>query len=547
MVTQAIPTQQMVTGADIINLGALLANMAAQTQLAFQDQAGYYNPALFGSMAGYQPTLARDQLALQERLGLAGLQLDQNRLNLDSALGFGNLDLGRDQLNAAIAQAQRQYNLDVQRFGLDVANFNYNQRLGEAQTRLQQLGLLSSLRGPSDYLAYNYVLNNMAAPPGQAVDPFQMTQGLNQQYTAPPLPNVPNPPPTHTTPMTFNNVDTSRQAASAKAQAAGKQALAQQQQKKAVPPPSPTGLAISGNPQADAALAASDAWAGAPPEIMAEFNRISQNMANTYANAKAKNPDFQLFADGGMSPGGMAIVGDQESGKPTGHEELVISPGPFVVLPNDVIKGSEMQAEHAFGGGMFGMGRQGESRGTRNGMGERIGAFPPGYFQRRQEQQPQSQPSTQPATPPQQGQPMSPQMNFMTWFQTLLQQLRGGGIPRAATGGAFAGTDPGQGFFNFNTHTPEQTANAPFIQQTLGNMASPGFQQRGQPLGPFGAQPFSYTNFLSLLPSAQQMLQGYVETPTAMGGLGGNFQDELERSRRAAATGVSLGPSVYSR
>src|SRR5690348_2561971 len=134
MVTNAIPSQQMVTGSEIVNLGAILAQMAAQTQLAYQDQAGYYNPALFGSMAGYQPTLQRDDLELRRQLGLGGLQLGQDQLKLDSALGFGNLDLGRDQLNAAIAQAQRQYNLDVQRFGLDVANFNYNQRLGEAQT-----------------------------------------------------------------------------------------------------------------------------------------------------------------------------------------------------------------------------------------------------------------------------------------------------------------------------------------------------------------------------------------------------------------------------
>jgi hypothetical protein len=78
-------------------------------------------------------------------------------------------------------------------------------------------------------------------------------------------------------------------------------------------------------------------------------------------------------------------------------------------------------------------------------------------------------------------------------------------------------------------------------------MASPAFQQRGQDLGPFGAQPFSYTNYLSMLPSAREMLKGYVETPTPMGGLGADWMDELERSRRAAATGASLGPAQYSR
>jgi hypothetical protein len=193
MVTQAIPSQQMVTGSEIANLGAMLAQMAAQTQLGFQDQAGYYNPALFGSMAGFQPTLARDQLNLQGELGRGNLalgqgnlQLGRDQLGLDRELGFGQLGLGRDQLNAAIAEAQRNYQLDLQRFGLEVANVNYQQRLGEATVRLEQLGLLSSLRGPSDYLAHNYVMNNMSAPEGQAADPFKIHPAPDAEHPAAP-------------------------------------------------------------------------------------------------------------------------------------------------------------------------------------------------------------------------------------------------------------------------------------------------------------------------------------------------------------------------
>ena len=660
MVTQAIPSQQMVTGSEIANLGALLAQMAAQTNLAYQDQAGYYNPSLFGSMSGFQPTLARDQLNLSRELGQGNLQLDRE-------LGFGNLALGRDQLNAAIAEAQRQYQLDLQRFGLDVANFNYNQRLGDATVRLEQLGLLSSLRGPSDYLAHNYVLNNMAAPPGQQVDPFQMTAGLNQQYTAPPMQDVPQPPPT-------TQYDAQMRAGIGANTGAGggtgtgarpptgpTQAVQPAQQQQAAP----RTIAITGNQQADAALKASPEWSGAPDPIKAEFDRISQVMQDTYGRAIAQNPNFQLYAGGGTSPGGMALVGDSKSGKPTGHEELVVSEGPFTVLPHDVIKGSELmgapRAAYGVPPGFYppttgthfpangpmqpwidwyktmapGMTR--ESPGFNSWWGQRPSSgYPPYNNTGGQPHNPSSTPTIQPVPPMPQNQMGGP---FMDWYRSMpaqgatgwdtwwggrpsgfgpqaganmpqgyvddwnkrmLSRFQGtaedsaptyltaqqeiaqqdqqasqsprfggqngyrspmspgptpgmGGPPgvwRAATGGSFTGangTGDGQGFFNFNTYTPQDTANAPFVQQTLGNMPSPAFQQRGQPLGPFGAQPFSYTNYLGLLPSAREMLKGYVETPTPMGGLGSDWMDELERSRRAAATGVSFGPAGYAR
>jgi hypothetical protein len=620
MVTQAIPSQQMVTGSEIANLGAMLAQMAAQTQLGFQDQAGYYNPALFGSMAGFQPTLARDQLNLQGELGRGNLalgqgnlQLGRDQLGLDRELGFGQLGLGRDQLNAAIAEAQRNYQLDLQRFGLEVANVNYQQRLGEATVRLEQLGLLSSLRGPSDYLAHNYVMNNMSAPEGQAADPFKMTAGLNQQYTPPPMPNIPQPPPT-----TMYNNQMKAQPSSGTGVGTGTSGStykpptnAMAPKPKAVAPPSPSGLAISGNSQADAQLKASSAWAGAPPAIQAEFDRISANMANTYANAKAKNPNFQLFAEGGNSPGGMAIVGDDPSGQYTGNEELVMSEGPFEVLDHqDTVESGALPAagiEGAPAGGQnitqmiieaFKLGQQESgmppmdtppppmpeiptahqggqfpgmgNMGNRGGWG---GGFGGGNWQQMMNQgggsqvtQQGQQNSYNQSTPSIQPMPNMPQMppyaqSIMDWVGQRPDMSGGMGalggmrswlqnIPRAATGGSFTGangTGDGQGFFNFQTYNDGATQNAPFVQQTLGNMESPAFQQRGQDLGPFGAQPFSYTNYLSMLPSAREMLKGYVETPTPMGGLGADWMDELERSRRAAATGASLGPAQYSR
>jgi hypothetical protein len=637
MVVNAIPTQQQVTGSEIVNLGALIAEMQRAGQLQAQEQAGYYSAGSLGGGA-FNPTLARDQLELQRQLGLGSLDLGRDQLGLDRELGFGNLALGRDQLNAAIAEAQRNYQLDLQRFGLDVATHNYNQRLGEATVRLEQLGLLSSLRGPSDYLAHNYTLNNMAAPPGQAVDPFQMTAGLNQQYTAPPMANVPQPAPT----TMYNQQMQGGGSGSGNGYAnpgvpqppsAPTNAMAKP---KAVAPPSPSGVAISGNPQADAQLKASGAWAGAPDPIKAEFDRISANMANTYANAKAKNPNFQLFAEGGQSPGGMAIVGDDESGQYTGNEELVMSKGPFQVLDHeDTLESGALPAAGIEGAGMGGM--DGGQHMTKMiieafKLGQQESGMPPmdmppppvpvpgggiptaakgGKFPKRAKGKKEREPTGNGGLhfrddvrldtsqiDDRRGR-LSPVM--ARYLAEILAGREGveqfnpmQDIPRAATGGNFGGMNPsawqqswggggnpnwqggggnsggndvqaqpmpnqnpapqapaqgggGQGFFNFNVSSPQATQNAPFVQQTLGNMASPAFQQRGQDLGPFGAAPFSYTNYLSLLPSAREMLKGFIETPGAMGGLGSDWMDELERSRRAAATGVSLGPAQYSR
>lgn len=483
----APPTQQQVTGSSIVNLGAIIAQMNAQAQLAAQDQAGYYQPSTLGNMSGAQPTLARDQFT------------------------------------AAQADAQRQYQLDLQRYGLQVAQFNYDQRLGESQQRLQGLQLLAGLKGPEDYLKYNYMMSNMAAPPGQAADPFKFTQGMNQQYTSP-------PPQAPTTTAPANPFASS--ANSASNSGAGGGASASSGPVNAMPPAPKQSNAITGNQPADQALLQAPAnadgpgWTGADPATLAEFNRISGNMNQTYNNAVAQNPNFQLFAGGGMSGGGAAIVGDSMSGRPTGHEEAVFSQGPFQVLNHQQTQQSGLLGE---GGGFRPQGGasipQGEQPQSPWGAG---GQWMGGMMQHMQ-----SDPRYA---------AMWPQMQQMMSRWPGWQQ-----IPHAATGGTFPAATGDNGFMSFTTHSPQDTQNAPFLQQTAGNMANPAFQQRGEPLGPFGAAPFSMNNYQQLLPSAQAMLQGYIETPTGMGGLGGNFADELERARRAQVSGQSLGSAQYQK
>ncbi len=81
------------------------------------------------------------------------------------------------------------------------------------------------------------------------------------------------------------------------------------------------------------------------------------------------------------------------------------------------------------------------------------------------------------------------------------------------------------------------TVDAPFFKQLTGGAPAFGRSTLGQG---WGEQPFSYVNYQQQLPSEQQMLRGYVETPRELGGLGGYFPDELERARRAAVTGPSF-------
>lgn len=598
MVVNAIPSAQVVTGSGINDQYDARMALLNALGLATADTSGYYDSAMQGG-SGLKPTLAREQM------------------NINAGNTRDNTAISRDTLNASIADAQRQYQLDVQRFGLEVAKQNYDQRLGEATTRLAQLGMLAQQRGPKDYLGYNYLLNNMDQPPGTTTNPF--ASGINQPYTPPPMQDIPQPAPT----QQYNQTSTSGSSAPGVGGSGGTQvpaaphapssALPQGAQPYKAPPPSSTGAAISGNPAADAQLAASSGWAGAPPDIMAEFNRISGNMNNAYQAQVQNTGGNPGYAGGGVAPGGTAIVGDSTSGKPTGNEEAVISPGPFEVLNHQDTKaagllgdqggppappqgadiaaqagqalmaliteivhgamaggdqadvpphpdqpgappmdqGSAMAqaAPHAAQGGSFGGWGQ-QQGGVQLDPMENPGGMRPGMHPLQWMKQFMSRPGMGGGHMPSFG-----QMGGDVLSRYAASRPQPEAWPHAATGGSFAGTgltgptgpgnDPGGGMFNYQAHSNQDTLNAPFVQQTLGHQASPAWQQRGQALGPFGSQPFSYTNYMSMLPSAQQMLQGFIESPQQMGGLGGDWMDELERSRRAAATGMSFGPARY--
>ena len=56
---------------------------------------------------------------------------------------------------------------------------------------------------------------------------------------------------------------------------------------------------------------------------------------------------------------------------------------------------------------------------------------------------------------------------------------------------------------------------------------------------------FRIDQYADMLPSSRALLESIVSTPREMGGLGLDFQDYLESSRRAAPIGRRFGPSAY--
>lgn len=410
-------------GTGIIDLVNQWLNAAAGNQQNLYTLAGYYDPYalgwastpgsilptlgrdqfnasnaiaqgdLTGTFNG-QPTLANQQLQAQiaqwgTQNALQGRQLDaqiaqwaqQNALDAGSLTGFYNglPTLAREQLAATIGIANaQQFTQWAQMRGSQLLQQQAQDdamRQAAAQSQLSTLGLLAQQKGPQNFLAYNYLENALGSPDLAARDPFQIAHGLLQGVparTPVDLNSAWNTPPPAGTQVAMPNMTAPAGAPRAPAGGGGSSSPApattptsanRVTTPRAVAPPSQSGLAISGNPQADAALAASPAWAGASPEIMAEFNRISGNMANTYANAKAKNPNFQLYANGTpegtidwgkyLGPGEHGMRNDQafvagdvkRAGDP--NPEMLVNPtgAPFGIVPMDEMsRGDRLKA-----------------------------------------------------------------------------------------------------------------------------------------------------------------------------------------------------------
>ena len=122
-------------------------------------------------------------------------------------------------------------------------------------------------------------------------------------------------------------------------------------------------------------------------------------------------------------------------------------------------------------------------------------------------------------------------------------------MPHAESGGVYnVGEQLGTGKYTYNTYSPQDLGNQPFIRKLRG-------EQESNPWSGFGARlqnrrlgingmpdTINVRNYLNLAPTEQAMTQDLYQR-----GLGVDFGDILERSRRAAPMGSSLPVSTYGR
>lgn len=332
------PTQ---TGVDTLggydaNLLALqIANSRAANAANLYQTAGYYDPSTLLAPAGatLTPTLARDQLNQQAQQFGVSNALDQRKLDAQiaqwantNALDAGTLTgfynglptLARQQLAATIGIANadnfRQWATMRGSQLLQQQQQDDAARATGAQARLSTLQLLASQKGPENWLAYNSLLNNLSSPNGQATDPFgiaarveagvapRSTIDLNSVWNQTPpagstvaAPSMAAPAGAPMAPVSPGGIGSTSLIPTGGGISTGGAAPIS-----LVPHPSSTGLAISGNPEADAALKAQGGWGQTDPAAQAEFDRISKNMQGAYATQQANSGGMAGYADGTM-------------------------------------------------------------------------------------------------------------------------------------------------------------------------------------------------------------------------------------------------------
>lgn len=425
---------------------------------------GYLLPYLSEQANG--PAANRD-ITLQT---LAGY-LNPNSLGFDT--GAGVPTLARDMFEEAQYEADRQYALDVGRFGLEQAQLNYQQRLAEAQTRISELSLLSSQRGPSNQLAYQYNLRGLSAPAGTAVNPHQGSQNINQPAAI----SLPTPQPrAEAAPVTAPAPQTQASSMAAPPM--------EEPRRHAIGVASPTAPGSAGADQYAAASAQSKQLAAqGEATYTGTEGGLWKKDGNDWVEVISADKIPKL-AEGGVADN-MAVVGED------GPELAIRMPDGFAVL-NEEQLGMDPMAMPAQSGG----GNAGEK-----GILDAIGAIVRQAFQ------------------------------------------SGGEQPRRAAEGAI---------FDNTVYDPSQMAGQPAIQSIANGMRLPAFQGNSFDMTLPGTEttiPMGHKanvgDLMNMHQSERDTLQGFIETPREMGGLGLMFGDWLEGATRAAPLGRSFGVAGY--
>lgn len=326
----------VVAGSGIAELMAAILNQAAANQNNLYGMAGYVDPSALGWGNGSpMPTLAREQFDLARILGFGGLGLDRESLELQRMLGLAGLGLDREQLDLSRLFGTQDRALDAERF-------NFDQRLAEQNLWLQGLGLQAQQRGPENYLAYNYLLNNLGAPAGEQVDTRAWTEGLVQPYSAPPAPA----PAAQAAPAPRRQAKpTAKPAPKApKPKAPKRQAPARN-----FNPRNPVDMRDLHEQGSAMGL---DLGSG---QNIGSYAKTPQGLASLAEGMQAMGigQPWPKMAQGGQTYAPLLVVGDNPSGMSGEHEEIVFNPtnAPLIVMPS---KGRAAGLPHAAQGGMFG-------------------------------------------------------------------------------------------------------------------------------------------------------------------------------------------------
>jgi len=420
----------------------------------------------------------------------------------------------------AIGEARRQtdlaYGADAARFGLDTANFNYQQRMGKIQADLQKndqllsqenfnfiqrsgladrkLGIIDRLtarQGPQDYVAYNSLINSLDPPKPErsaTIEPFSILEGLVRELQLPQVDTSKLDQPFSGAYPSLSEASASSQADNPYLQQLGNMSLSPVREFATPKPTSTAGQTFTGGPSY-----ASDPYgnplkpgnsAGLGPSLEEQARIARQNqtpktyqdLGNEYASGVGGGIDPATglyippkYEQGGVAGAGPVITGDSSTGRENQEVVMAVSRDPNTKL---VIKPVAK------------LGKKGKQAAKK--------------------------------------------------------------MPKAESGGTYgtATTDP---VFQFNQYSPTDLGNAPFIQQALGKMKANPFQAYGSTVSnpSIGIGDFPSTinlqAFRDMPNTARQALGSVAEQ-----GLGLDYADLLERSRRAAPFGREFGLSAFA-
>jgi len=564
---------QTLTGTQVPLDAAYIANLAAQNEISIRGQD------------------------VQAHIAAAN-----NATQLAVSQGNNATSLAVAQLQAYTAQdaTNKQYQVDIQRLGLERADLlrqqrmdqvnallGYNSQVLQAQglkvdSKFRALELLASRSGPQDWPAYAYLLRQMGAPTGEAVDPTQ----FSDMITMPERPNIEGMTPA----VAQTGATGSSGGAMTNGSVRGSTAVFNPSQAAAggagtlgLPAPQTSYTPMNGYPtQVSGAGTPPSQQQGMKGDTFGPGAQGSNNPPNQWISPQGTilpmpKPVGQLPAAANGMPymnHPAVMVGDARGPNPQAggaKPEVVLNPtgAPIGVMSNEQMQQMMAQAKQmprfAEGSGIVDNTMvQPKQSGAWNTMGSTFG-------QQRSATRPRGGAGTgqlpswmqrfaNNGNPGGQGpittMPIDPVTNTPPAPAPGTNAAVGSSAPdyQADNVGSTTTTPDAQGangtygmpdLPKYMQYSPEVLAAQPWIQSLFGK-AAPEFQGFGATLSnpALGLNnvpsTFSLQNYLALNPSERDMVQSLYQQ-----GLAVDFRDILEKARRATPTGGSYGNTFY--